>query len=150
MSLRRRPAARLLVTDPFGRVLLFRFEHRHGALAGIRYWATPGGGLEPGETFAQAAVRELREETGIVLADAGPVIARRQLVLQISSGEHVLEEEQYFHIAASSDFISLDGWTASERESMMAFRWWTHAELEATHEQVSPDNLLEILLGQTA
>ena len=43
---RQRPAARLLITDPLGRVLLFRFEHRTGALAGMRYWATPGGGVE--------------------------------------------------------------------------------------------------------
>jgi len=38
-------------------------------------WDTPGGKLEPGETPAAALVRELREELGLVLADAGPEIA---------------------------------------------------------------------------
>ena len=33
---------------------------------GRTYWTLPGGGVEPGETAAQAAVRETHEETGIV------------------------------------------------------------------------------------
>jgi 8-oxo-dGTP diphosphatase len=32
---------------------------------GRRYWAVPGGGIEPGETPAEAAVREVREELGL-------------------------------------------------------------------------------------
>jgi ADP-ribose pyrophosphatase YjhB (NUDIX family) len=34
-------------------------------------WYLPAGGLEPGEDFAAAAVRETREETGIVAAVLG-------------------------------------------------------------------------------
>jgi 8-oxo-dGTP pyrophosphatase MutT (NUDIX family) len=64
---RRRPSSRLLVLDPTGCLLLFRFVHKHGALAEDTFWATPGGGLEPDETFAEAAIRELKEETGIAI-----------------------------------------------------------------------------------
>ena len=63
--MRRRRSARLLIIEPAGRVLLVRFVFKKGALAGEDYWATPGGGVEEGETFEQAAIRELREETGI-------------------------------------------------------------------------------------
>src|SRR5690348_760268 len=56
-TMRERPSARLLVLDPLDRVLLFKFEHKKGALAGQSFWATPGGGLDPGESYSQAARR---------------------------------------------------------------------------------------------
>lgn len=63
--MRTRRAARLLIINNTNDVLLFRFTHTSDALAGSSYWATPGGGLEDHETFEQAAIRELYEETGI-------------------------------------------------------------------------------------
>ncbi len=51
--MRERKAARLLVVSPARTVLLFRFVHKDGALAGRNYWATPGGGVEAGETFSR-------------------------------------------------------------------------------------------------
>jgi 8-oxo-dGTP diphosphatase len=147
MKMRHRPAARLLVTDPLGHVLLFRFDHRTGALAGTSYWATPGGGVELGETYETAAIRELNEETGILIINVGPVIARREIVFQLANGERVLEVEQYFHISVPNKYISLNGWKATERETMTGYRWWTLPELAQTREQISPDNLIDLLKG---
>lgn len=51
----------VVVRDPAGRVLLGRRE-KPGEPAS---WSLPGGTLEPGESFEQAACRELLEETGL-------------------------------------------------------------------------------------
>jgi 8-oxo-dGTP pyrophosphatase MutT (NUDIX family) len=49
--MRRRLSARLLILNDAGRLLLFRFVHKTGPLAGQDFWATPGGGVEDGETL---------------------------------------------------------------------------------------------------
>src|SRR5215470_14392590 len=94
--MRRRPAARLLIFDLQGRLLLFRYVFREGALAGDDFWGTPGGALEDGETFEEAAIRELCEETGIRVARLDPHIAESEFVLRIPSGEQVMAQERYF------------------------------------------------------
>src|ERR1700733_4365493 len=61
-----RRAGRVLVIDPAGRVLLLQgFDP---AEPDSPFWFTIGGGLDEGEHSAQAALRELREEAGIVAA----------------------------------------------------------------------------------
>jgi len=60
-ELRLRQAARVIVIDEDGRVLLVKFEFPDGRVV----WATVGGGLEAGETHEDAARRELAEEAGL-------------------------------------------------------------------------------------
>lgn len=56
----------VVLTDGQGRILLGE-RVKDGEEPS---WCLPGGAVEPGERFEDAAVRELREETGI--GDAGP------------------------------------------------------------------------------
>ena len=65
------PCAGALVHDGAGRLLLVR----RGTEPGRGLWSVPGGRCEPGETAAETAVREAREETGLVVT-AGPVVGR--------------------------------------------------------------------------
>jgi 8-oxo-dGTP diphosphatase len=143
--LRTRASSRLLVLDPDGRVLLFRFTFKDGAWVGQNFWATPGGEIDPGETFEAAAVRELFEETGVRVADVGAEIAQRKFVMQLPDGEHVVADERFFVVRTDDDAVSREHWTELERKVMVEHRWWTRAELAATREVVFPENLQEML-----
>jgi 8-oxo-dGTP diphosphatase len=61
------------VTDEQGRLLMIKRGHEPGA--GL--WSIPGGRIEPGETDAEALVREMFEETGLAV-EVGPLIGSVQ------------------------------------------------------------------------
>jgi 8-oxo-dGTP diphosphatase len=143
--MRRRPSSRLLVIDRNNRVLLFRFVFKHGPLAGQDYWATPGGALEAGESFADAARRELFEETGILRDAVGQEVAEREFVLQLHDGEYVIAVERFFLVRVADFSLSRDHWTAVEIEVMTDYRWWSVEELTSTSEAVFPETLVTIL-----
>ncbi len=131
-----RLAARVVLLAPTGRVLLLR--HR-GPRA--PFWATPGGGLERGESFEQAARRELREETGLDLAP-GAWIWEDRFDLQ---GTARIQLERFFLARAPGE--DLPGGVARHHaiEGISAVRWWSVEELAAPAEEIYPRRLAELL-----
>jgi hypothetical protein len=74
-----------------------------------------GGGLAEGETFEQAAIRELFEETGFVAETAGPQIAQRFASFALPTGELVEADERYFVVRVHQHTVSNAHRTEMER-----------------------------------
>jgi 8-oxo-dGTP pyrophosphatase MutT (NUDIX family) len=138
--LRRRPSARILLLDGDGRLLLFRFE----APDRPPFWATPGGEIEPGESFAEGARRELREETGLD-SDCGEQVARKVVEFVTLEGEPVIADERFFLVRTDQTEIATDGHTELEQRVMRSWRWFSRDEIAAHDEPIFPVDLAEML-----
>lgn len=110
------------------------------------FWFTPGGGLEEAESSRAAAVRELAEETGLVLAEdelVGPVW-RRTAVFDFASKPYIQHEEFFVGHRADAERRAAEAarWTADEHEAIDAVAWMTRAQLVVDGREVFPADLL--------
>lgn len=147
---RERQTARVVVLDSSDRVLLFRAE----TAAGLWLWFPPGGGVEQGETYEEAARRELWEETGLDGVRPGPVLWHRDFVLTTPDpmfGEGPVRfVERYFLLRVAEPFNPRPR-AIGEYEGYMReqgwFHWWALDELEASshYERFVPRRIHQLL-----
>ena len=141
----RRDTARVILAGPDDRVLLFR--HLLPAPWAQEGWLTPGGAIDPGETPAQAAVRELAEETGHMppATGIGLAVAVDSGEWQDASGTTITTTNWYFFARAGTSRIDLSGQDDSERRDLLDHRWWSVTDLRATRDLVFPVGLADLL-----
>ena len=143
-----RPAARVVVLDPSGRVLLLgaRLTGPKATPGGVLFWYTPGGGVEAGESLREAAVRELAEEIGLVVAPSaleGPVWLRRHL--GAFAGVDIDSRETFFLLRDVVHEVDPSGRTELEVLGEEPHRWWSAAEVAASGETFAPGDLADRL-----
>ena len=142
--MRERLTARVLLLDPEGRILLM-MGRLPSDPAAPGAWFTVGGGVEPGETLAEAARREIREETGFADAEIGPVLWEGEQIHHDRKGRPVRVLERFMVATCAGGDPGRDGWQALELEFVDDIRWWTLAELTACEEPMFPVDLAQRL-----
>lgn len=113
-----------------------------------RVWITPGGGLEPGESYEEAASRELFEETGL-RAQPGPWVWRRRHVWHLD-GIHYESIERYFLVRAPRFDLRIQKPEEVEWRFIRAHRWWSVPEITAAADQVFAPRRLAALVAPLA
>ena len=139
-----RQVARVLLLDPRDRVLLFRADDPADPEQPA-YWYLPGGGMRDGETPAQAARRELVEETGIGDVDIGPVIARLADVRFQFGGRTFKQDEWHLLAHVRRDQVGDSRAGDVEAAAVRAHRWWSLDDLAGSDEIIYPRELPTML-----
>jgi len=142
-----RRAVRIVLLDGAGHVLLFHTHDRDHAQLG-EWWELPGGGIDPGETYLEAAVRELAEETGLVV-DASAIGAptwRRRASFRHRQARHVQDEVIVTtRIQLSAPSIDVARRLDYELDDYFDFRWWSRREIAESTERFYPGRLPTLL-----
>jgi 8-oxo-dGTP diphosphatase len=145
---RLRPSARAVILDEEDRILLCRFEFPRDGQRFI-VWATPGGGVEPGESLLAALRRELREEVGLELNSDPPLHIWHQEQVRpgrVAGYDGVIND--YFLVRVPA-FTPRGSLTDAElaAENVTGLRWWALADIAAYEgtDRFGPRNLAELL-----
>jgi 8-oxo-dGTP pyrophosphatase MutT (NUDIX family) len=145
LPVERRAAVRVVVLDERGQVLLFRTRSPHLPELGT-WWELPGGGIDPGESYLDTAVRELREETGLTALRFGPPNWTRTATFRFRDGRRIQDEVVVTaHVAGVAPPVDVGGQLDYERDSFLVSRWWPQAEILAMEERCYPGRLPRLL-----
>ncbi len=144
-----RDAVRLVVVDALDRILLFQTQEPTLPEVG-HWWELPGGGLDDGEGYREAACRELKEETGILITpdQVGPASWRRTASFRYRGNRRLQHEVvAEVRLGLAGPDIDVSAQMDYEKEDYSGFRWWPRAELIASTDRFYPGRLPSLLTG---
>jgi 8-oxo-dGTP pyrophosphatase MutT (NUDIX family) len=142
-----RTSVRVVLLDRADAVLLFRTVDAATPALGT-WWELPGGGMEPGESVAQTASRELGEETGFAVAPESVGAAGwSRSTTYLRRGRRILQHEHV--VLARIELVApepaREGRTPEELEDYVGHRWWPLEELAASADRFFPGRLPELI-----
>ena len=112
-------------------------------------WVSPGGGVEGSEPLAEAASRELLEETGLRVnpESLGATIASIEFTQPWPSGDYETGVAHFFRHSVVDEFeVDRSMWTPEEHRDILDVRWWNPSELKASGEAVGPPGFIDLLV----
>ena len=142
-----RATARIMLIDERDRIFLLK-THFDPEVGLPPRWLTPGGAIDDGESTLEAAVRELREETGMII---DPKVLGEP-VLEVSGRWDWADGLNYhtytdtiYELKVQSFEPDTSGFTEDELRDMLEYRWWTVDEILESQESLAPHDLRDWL-----
>lgn len=142
-----RETARIMLVDEQNRIFLLK-THFDPEVGLPPRWLTPGGGIDSGESTLDAAVRELLEETGMLVDPevlGEPVLVASGRWDWVDGVNYHTYKDTIYELRVASFEPDTSGFTPDELRDVLEYRWWEINDLLSSEESLAPHELKDWL-----
>ena len=142
-----RATARIMLIDELNRIFLLK-THFDAEVGLPPRWLTPGGAIDEGESTLEAAVRELREETGMIIdldVLGEPVLVATGRWDWVDGLNYHTYTDTIYELKVQNFKPDTSGFTQDELRDILEYRWWTVEEILGSQESLAPHDLRDWL-----
>ena len=142
-----RATARIMLIDERDRIFLLK-THFDPEVGLPPRWLTPGGAIDNGESTLEAAVRELREETGMIIDPevlGEPVLEASGRWDWADGLNYHTYTDTIYELKVQNFQPDTSGFTQDELRDILEYRWWTVDQILDSQESLAPHDLRDWL-----